>query len=194
MRFSSPGLRSSTLKAALAVAIGAALVVVGAAQSQTTAAQPDANGYIPQATIIEIMDAMVMPNAQSIWDAVAVDVTEHGTVEKKPETDEDWAKLRATAVTLAEATNLLVIPGRHAAPKGTVSANPDSELTPEKIDALLASQRPAWVAHAHVLHEAAMEALKAIDAKSIDAISDAGGTIDSACEGCHLQFWYPEQQ
>ena len=75
-----------------------------------------------------------------------------------------------------------------------MSENPDSELTPEKIDALLKSQRPAWIAHAHVLHEAAMEALRAIDAKNIDGISDAGGTIDAACEGCHLQFWYPEQK
>ena len=37
------------------------------------------------------------------------------------------------------------------------------------------------------------EAIKAVDAKDIDKVSDAGGTIDSACEGCHLQFWYPDQ-
>jgi cytochrome c556 len=59
---------------------------------------------------------------------------------------------------------------------------------------LLAKDRPAFVAHAHVLHEAAMEALRAIDAKSVDGISEAGGTIDAACEGCHLQFWYPNQE
>jgi cytochrome c556 len=140
------------------------------------------------------MEAMVMPAAQILWDAVAVDVTANGTVEKTPQTDDDWAKLRYTAVTLAEATNALIVPGRHAAPPGTVSANPESELTPEKIDALLATQRPAWIAHAHVLHEAAMEALRAIDAKNVDGISDAGGTIDAACESCHLQFWYPEQK
>ena len=196
MRIPIPGFRGRVLKTALALAVGAPLAVlgIGAAQSQTAAMQPDANGYIPQATVIEIMDSMVMPSAQLLWDAVAVDVTEKGTVTKTPETDEDWAKLRYTAVTLAEATNALIVPGRHAAPAGTVSANPDSELTPEKIDALLGKQRPAWIAHAHVLHEAAMEALRAIDAKNIEGISDAGGTIDAACEGCHLQFWYPEQQ
>jgi hypothetical protein len=195
MRFPQSGVRARVLKGALALAAGTALAMLGgAAWSQTTAAKPDASGYIPTATILEIMEALVMPAAQSIWDAVAVDVTENGTIEKKPETDEDWARLRATAVTLAEATNLLVMPGRRAAPPGTVSENPAAELTPEKIDALLGQQRPAWVAHAHVLHEAAMEALRAIDAKNIDAISDAGGTIDAACEGCHLQFWYPEQK
>jgi cytochrome c556 len=123
-----------------------------------------------------------------------VDVTEKGTVEKGPVTDEDWANLRSTAVTLAESTNLLIVPGRHVAPPGTKSENPDSELEPEQMQALIAKNRAAFVAHAHVLHEAAMEALRAIDARKLDAISDAGGTIDAACEGCHLQFWYPNQQ
>jgi hypothetical protein len=191
----SPGLRGRALKTALTLAIGTPLVLFGAgAQSQATAVKPDANGYIPQATIIEIMDSMVMPSAQLVWDAVAVDVTDKGTVEKTPQTDEDWAALRNTAVTLAEATNLLVVPGRHAAPAGTKSLNPDSELTPEQIDVLLKSQRPAWIAFAHVLHDAAMEAVTAIDKKNIEGISDAGGTIDAACEGCHLTFWYPNQK
>ncbi len=39
-----------------------------------------------------------------------------------------------------------------------------------------------------------MEALRAIDARKLDGISDAGGTIDAACEGCHLQFWYPNEK
>ena len=134
MRFHSPGLRGRALKFALALAVGAPLAVLGtgAARSQTASIQADANGYIPQATIIEIMDALVMPSAQSLWDAVAIDVTEKGTIEKKPQSDEEWAELRATAVSLAEATNLLIVPGRHAAPNGTVSANPDSELTPRR--------------------------------------------------------------
>jgi cytochrome c556 len=109
-------------------------------------------------------------------------------------TDEDWAKLRSTAVTLAESANLLIVQGRRVAPPGTKSENPDAELQPEQMQALIAKNRPAFVAHAHVLHEAAMEALRAVDARKLDGISDAGGTIDAACEGCHLQFWYPNQQ
>jgi cytochrome c556 len=187
-------LRNRAVLAAVAAAVPLALIGGGFAWSQTTTVQPDANGYIPQATIVEIMDSIVMPAAQALWDAVAVDVTENGTIENAPQTDEEWTALRATAVTLAEATNALIVPGRHAAPPGTASADPDAdELAPEKIDALLAKERPAWIAHAHVLHEAAMEALRAVDARSIDGISEAGGTIDAACEGCHLQFWYPEQ-
>ena len=157
------------------------------------AAKPDANGYIPEATIADLMTAIVMPSAQTIWDAVSVDVTEKGEVQKIPTTDEDWEKLRWTAMTLVEATNLLVIPGRHVDEPGAKSENPDSELGPEQIEPLIAKNRAAWVGYAHVLQAAAVEALKAIDARNVDAISEAGGTIDTACESCHLTFWYPNQ-
>ena len=208
----SPKLTGRALKTATAFAIVTALGLLagGAANSQPPAlkekpkatkpaapvasVKPDAQGYIPQFSILELMESIVMPAAQTIWDSVAVDVTEKGTIEKGPVTDEDWAKLRATAVALAESTNLLIVPGRRVAPAGTKSENPDSELEPEQMQALIAKERPAFVAHSRVLHEAAMEALRAIDARKLDAISDAGGTIDAACEGCHLQFWYPNQQ
>jgi cytochrome c556 len=208
----SPNPIGRTLKTATSFAIVAALGLFagGAANSQPPAlkdqpkatkpaapvasVKPDAQGFIPQFSILEIMESIVMPAAQTIWDSVAVDVTEKGTIEKGPVTDEDWSKLRATAVTLAESTNLLIVQGRRVAPPGTKSENPDSELEPEQMQALIAKNRPAFVAHARVLHEAAMEALRAIDARKLDGISDAGGTIDAACEGCHLQFWYPNQQ
>ena len=203
--------RTFVVTAAVAVAAAIGFLSIGVARSQppglkdkpaaaqmpakpVQSKQPDANGYIPQFSIEEIMESIVMPAAQAIWDAVAVDVTEQGTIEKKPETDEDWEKLRWQAVTLVEATNLLVIPGRTAAHPGAKSENPGSELEPEQIQALLTKQRPSFIAHAHVLHETAMQALRAIDARNIDGISEAGGAIDEACESCHLQFWYPNQK
>jgi len=166
----------------------------GVASANSYAAEKDATGYMPDITVIEIMESIVMPTAQKIWDAVGVDVTAQGQIEKKPQNDEEWAELRAAAVTLAEATNALIVPGRHAAPPGTKSLNPDSELEPAQIEDMLNKQRPAWVAHATVLHATAMQAIKAIDDRNIDAISEVGGSIDEACESCHLQFWYPNQK
>ena len=214
MRLQRPRLSARALQAvlALAVAVPIAFLTFDVARSQPPALKdkpaaksaapskpvaskkPDANGYIAQFSIEEIMESIVMPAAQAVWDAVAVDVTEKGTIEKKPQTEEDWEKLRWQAVTLVEATNLLIMPGRRAAHPGAKSENPGAELEPAQIQELLDKQRPAFIAHAHVLHEAAMEALRAIDARNIDGISDAGGTIDAACESCHLQFWYPNQK
>jgi len=147
--------------------------------------------FNPKITIVEIMDAMVMPNAQIVWDAVSYDVTDKGEKITGPKTDEDWQKVRWAAVTLAESANNLMVPGRAVNHAGVKPG--EGELAPEQIQKLIAANRPAWVAHAKVLYEAVAETLKAIDAKDIEKISDAGGTIDSACESCHLQFWYPEQ-
>lgn len=196
MTSSKPKTRRAAVRAGLVLA-GAVPVALVAWTGGVEAQAPQtvsASDFTPDATVIEIMDAMVMSEAQVLWDAVSVDVTEKGTIEKFPKTDADWQKVRWAAVTLAEATNVLAVPGRKVAPPGTKSENPDAELTPEQIQHLYDTERPAWVAHAKVLHAAAMEALKAIDAKSVDGLSNAGGTIDSACESCHLQFWYPNQK
>ena len=203
--------RSYVAVSALVMAVPIGFLALGVARSQppelkskppvqqatakpVQSKKPDANGYIAQFSIEEIMESIVMPAAQAVWDAVAVNVTEKGIIETKPQTDEDWEKLRWQAVTLVEATNLLIVPGRRAAHPGAKSENPGAELEPEQIQALVDKQRPSFVAHAHVLHEAAMSALRAIDARNIDGISEAGGTIDEACESCHLQFWYPPQK
>jgi hypothetical protein len=182
--------RINGVHAALGAAVGALGMV-----SCLPAAAADADGrYSADISIAEIMDSMVMPAATALWDAVGVDVTAQGQVEKKPETDEQWAQLRAAAVTLAEAANALIVPGRHAGPVGAPAPDADSGLVPAEIEALLKKQRPAWVAHAQVLRVTAMQGLAAVDARDIDKISEVGGAIDEACEGCHLQFWYPDQK
>ena len=111
----------------------AGCVAFSLASANGYAAEKDSTGFIPDITVIEIMESIVMPTAQKIWDAVGVDVTAQGQIEKKPQNDEEWAELRAAAVTLAEATNALVVPGRHAAPAGTKSQNPEAELEHVKI-------------------------------------------------------------
>jgi len=45
---------------------------------------------------------VIDPIADNIFDAVGTDVTAKGVVETSPKTDEDWAKVRQGAVTLAE--------------------------------------------------------------------------------------------
>jgi hypothetical protein len=142
--------------------------------------------FLPQFTIAELMNSIVMPSADVVWNAVVYEDTVTG-----PKTDEGWQKVRWSAVDLAESANLLMVPGRAANSPGAVAG--EGELAPEKITELIAEQRAAWVAYAHVLHGAAMEAVRAIDAKDAEALSNAGGTIDAACQSCHRQFWYPEQ-
>src|SRR3954462_6560664 len=68
------------------------------------AAPSDLTAYV---SIKELMQNMIDPIADNIFDAVGTDVTATGIVDTRPVTDDDWAKVRQGAVTLAEGTNLL---------------------------------------------------------------------------------------
>ena len=57
----------------------------------------------------------VDPIADNIFDAVGSDVTAKGLVETRPTTNDDWAKVKIGAVTLAEGSNLLKMPRPHCA-------------------------------------------------------------------------------
>lgn len=169
--------------ARIAGAIGAAALLLGLAGGSSAQSGQD---FMPQATIAEIMNGMVMPFAQIVWDAVVYEDTIHG-----PATDEGWLQARNAAVALAESANVLVIPGRRVAGPDKVAG--EGELSPKEIEELIAKNRGAWVGHAHSLHAVAMQAIEAIDARDAMKLSDVGGTLDAVCEGCHMQFWYPNQ-
>src|SRR3989442_10586081 len=64
------------------------------------------------ATIKDIMDSMVDKHADVLWDSVATIVSAAGTEERQPRTDDEWKNVRQSAITLVEATNLLIMDGR----------------------------------------------------------------------------------
>jgi len=149
--------------------------------------------YRPTATIKDIMDSHVDPSAEYIWESVATIITEKGIEERFPRTAKEWQELRRRAITLVEATNLMIMPGRLVAHPGEKSENPGIELAPEEINALLEKDRATFVKHALELHDTALVMLNAIDAKDKDKILDSGAAIDEACENCHKIYWYPNE-
>lgn len=137
------------------------------------------------------MRVMIDPAADAIWDAVVTDVTADGVVEIRPETAEEWATLRRHAVTLVEATNLLLIEGRPIAAPGSRSDLPGIDLHPDAIETLVAEDRSGWTTLAHGLHAAGLLVLDAVRARDPDALLAAGTDLDLACENCHSRYWYP---
>jgi len=137
------------------------------------------------------MRYLIDPSADSIWEAVVVDVTATGTTSREPVSDEDWLALRRHAVIIAEATNLLLMEGRPVAAPGARSEWPGVDLEPEQIEALLAADRGAWAAFVSGLRESARVVLDAVDRKDVDALLEAGDGLDLACENCHVVYWYP---
>ena len=147
--------------------------------------------YLMTSTVREIMGSMVMPSADALWNAVSSTVTDKGTIDKVPTTELEWKDVRSKAITIMEASDLILIPGRHVAAPGQTAQDPKVNLAPEQIQKMIADDPASWTKFAHAMHESVVPALKAIDAKDSTALSDAGEGIDKACENCHLKFWYP---
>ena len=163
----------------------------GAPPSQPPGAVDAKAEFRPTATIKDIMDSMVDPNADAVWESVAVTVSATGIENKAPHTDDEWIEVRRHAIPILEATNLLLIPGRRVAKPGEKAEKPDIELSPEEIEKLINDDRQTFATLAHGLHDAASAVLKAIDARNAEALLYAGDGLDKACENCHLKYWYP---
>ena len=158
-----------------------------------TAQQPPGPEFRPTTSLRDVMHAMVEPSAYVLWNAVAEIISIEGSELRAPETDEEWDEVRHGAIALRESTNLMLIEGRPVAYPGETSADPETELEPEQIEALINEDREAWTLRVHDLYDAVETAFAAIDARDAAALMEAGSQIDTMCENCHLTYWYPEE-
>ena len=78
------------------------------------------------------MQSVVDPNADVVWQAVTSVQSVKGLVEKAPKSDEEWTMVRHGAIALTEASNLLMVPGRHVARAGEKSEHPASSSSPRR--------------------------------------------------------------
>jgi len=180
-------------KYALCALASTLVFLAGACTRQTPQATQQQPGYRLN-TVKDVMDSIVDPASDYIWDSVETTVSAKGVEEKMPRTDEEWKQVRRHAVMLLEATNLLQIPGRHVAKPGEKADDPKVELSPEQIEDLINKDRASWNKYAQGLHDATMEAFKAIEAKDAEGLLNSGDGIDNACEKCHLHYWYPNEK
>lgn len=176
-----------TISAAVALAL-----MVGMTGCGKTPEPPEAL-FKPTATLQDLMQSVIDPNVDPIWNSVTTIVAKEGTQEIHPQTDEEWLKLRHHAITLIEASNLLLIERPVAKTGADTSAHP-VELEPDEIAQGIARNRSGFVQNVHALHTAAENALKAIEARDVTALERVGGEIEHTCESCHSQFWYPNDK
>ena len=165
--------------------------------NRTTEATPAAAAmppFITEHTIKDLMLNVIDTNADVVWLSVTTVASDKGLVETRPTTDAEWARVRQGAVTLAEAANLLMIPGRHVARPHEKSETPGVELEPAEMEELINKDRPAFYKHAKALYDAAMLAVDAIDKKDADKVFEVGENIDQACEQCHKSYCYPNEK
>jgi hypothetical protein len=142
-------------------------------------------------TIKDLMESIIDPSADALWGAVRTVVDTEGTHETFPRTEEEWIDVSRAAVRIVEGGNLLMLPGREAAPAGTKSEAPGVELEPAQITALMRKKRKSFDGFARALQGLGVEALRAAEAKNAVALMDIGARMEDVCESCHQAFWYP---
>jgi hypothetical protein len=148
------------------------------------------------ATIQDLMVSIVDPSADIVWESVGTELSKDGLKESQPRTDEEWQVVRRHAITLVESANLLLIPGRSVVgPGGKVDdAHVPGILSAAESEQAIRNDQVGFAKRALAFHDTAQLALKAIDAKSVAGLLEAGSRIQEACESCHVKFWYPNAQ
>jgi hypothetical protein len=146
------------------------------------------------ATVKDMMHSMVDPAANGLFDSVQIVVDEKGTRQEGPETDQDWQEVGNRAQVLLDVSEYLQTPGLRGARPRDRSGNPGIENEPGEIQRLMDSEHETFARNARRLHDAASVIKRAADAKDRNALWDALGGLDGACEVCHLRYWYPNDK
>jgi hypothetical protein len=165
----------------------------GSAHAATPAAPSLDSSLSPTLSVRELMEHIVDPTADWIFDAAVIDISHKGVTETAPLTDEDWLKVERGGWLLAESSNLLKIP-RRVVPvedEGKPHQPGDPELSPAQIQAKIEKDRARWDKYADGLKIAALDAVRIAKTRNIEALFKAGDVVDQACEACHLEYWYP---
>lgn len=142
------------------------------------------------ATIRDVMNTLIDPSADALWESVRVEVDADGEHDYSPQTDEEWQALRYEAVSIIEGGNALMIPGRRVAPPGATTEFPEYEFVPEEVEEKLREDRQSWIGFAQGLQGAAEQLLQAVENRNVDQLIEYGALLDEACESCHSQYWY----
>jgi hypothetical protein len=149
--------------------VSAALFIAGiaflVASTRTNDERPAVEAVVttPVASVQQIMRGIVGPAANVVFNSVATTITPSGTQERAPRTAEEWNTVGDSAAALVESGNLLML-GDRAVDKGD------------------------WMTMSRALMDASRVALKATEAKNVEALFGSGETINASCESCHQRY------
>jgi hypothetical protein len=177
-------MRKAGATTAVALLVTAAAMVAVQAQAPTApkaaaakpaAAPTPAARYRTHGNLNQVMRGILFPNSNVVFAAQSEDFLKIQQ-EKDPSLTTDplksvyngWTAVEDSGYALAEAANLLMIPGRVCSNgKPAPVANAD------------------WAKFVSGLRDAGMEAVKAAKAKNQDAMLDVSDKMTSACAACH---------
>jgi hypothetical protein len=141
-------------------------------------------------SVEELMTESVMPTIDHIWRAVSYIANAEGVTETKPETDEDWSRLRESAFALIAAGDELMDTNREILSGEFDQATASFQFTPDEIKQLIADNPQPWQSYIQQMQDTTRMTLQAIELKDLVGLQDFGAQINEACEGCHADYWY----
>jgi hypothetical protein len=149
------------LACSLALAAGCARV-----KPTETAAAPPYNTDMP---MNEVMFHVMNPAAFQFWSGWGVLEDEKGIHDLTPKTDAEWKVVEDGAATVAQMTNVIMMPGYARAPEAE------------------------WNRYAQGVAKLAMQGKLAAEKHDAKALGEIGEQLDVACDACHEKFPAPIQ-
>jgi hypothetical protein len=134
-----------------------------APQPPVHATAPDNAPYHTEMPLSEFMPHVMQYAGDGIWKWQGWKIDAKGEHSLFPKSDADWEQAESGARTLAEVTNLLLLPGRRVA-------------------------EPEWDDAVAQVYKIALRAADAAEKHDEKAFFDAGGDLDEACDVCHVRY------
>lgn len=137
--------------------------VAAAVLASACGSAPPPPPFKPVADTKLLMQSVVDPSADEIWDSVRTIITAEGTEEIRPRTNAEWTAVRNHAIALAESGNLMMMAPR-------------------------ARDGDEWMQRARELVETSERAMRAAESHNADDLFNAGGDIYQSCSNCHQKY------
>lgn len=125
--------------------------------------------YQPVGDVKHFMNYLLDPATDTIWGAAGTIVTFEGEQDLTPQTDEEWLAVLHSANVVAEAGNLLKMPG----------------YSREGAD---------WAEISTGLTTVGLRVIAAAEAKDGDALFETGGQLYNVCVACHQLYITEEDE
>ncbi len=162
-----PGRLPRVVTVVAAALAAAACGLTGCSRPPATAARaPEATPYTVRLDMKELMGHVVDPGAWAFWRASGTVTTQTGETSLTPTTEAGWESAESGAAQIAEAGNLLLLPGRK---------RDDGD----------------WVRFATTLSRQGLEAKAAVEARDTHRMFETGAAIYQTCTGCHARYVMP---
>jgi cytochrome c556 len=152
----------------------------------------------PAPNLHELMKNVVAIQTQVIWDVGNNAQDDSGNPDATKMKPADWAKVGAAAAKVKDAAQKLA-----TAPK-VMAAAPGQKIDGEggtpgafgakEVQKAIDAKPKVFQAFAVQLTKSMEELITASKAKDAKKLFDVSGRLDQECEGCHMQFWYPDEK